>query len=295
MARVPCIVCPNCGLHHGVAEKSCLCGAALERWMVQLIPEEKAVPRGRWDPKQPVFVQKCSYCGSLSFTVEGEAPVKQCWNCHKGRVAAVKPKLYVDEQAEVGKAEPVGDPQAAEDWASLARGVESAVAAVTQTPEQEPAGEQEQPHYEVPDEPEIVDDPGDDGEVIDWEQLFGKDSEPQPEPKPAGKKPSTLTLSARRYGKCELSLRSDGKELPCRLGTLDTLGSFLSQDPRVSRHHCQIRYEGGWIVTDTHSSNGVKVNDRLLDINASSPLRDGDLLVLGHHPDSMAFRVSIRE
>ena len=63
----------------------------------------------------------------------------------------------------------------------------------------------------------------------------------------------------------------------------------------MGNRHCRIHYDGGWVVTDTNSLNGVGVNDRILDINASSPLRDGDTLILGHHRDSMAFRVTIRE
>ena len=281
MARVPCIVCPNCGLHSGIAEKTCLCGAALDRRMARLVEEAEAKPRGRWDPKTPVYVQKCSNCGTLNFTTEEESPVRQCCKCHKARVASAARVLYEDEEArrreeQAEESGPAGDSQAASGWEQLARGVTNAVSGLSDAPAEEPREEKEepgQPDYQVQ---EVEDPPTDDSD-----------------PEEVGK--STLTLTALRYGKCELTLTSDQKDLPCQLGRSAVLADFLALDRRVGNRHCRIHYDGGWVVTDTNSLNGVGVNDRILDINASSPLRDGDTLILGHHRDSMAFRVTIRE
>ena len=302
MARVPCIVCPNCGLHSGIAEKTCLCGAALDRRMARLVEEAEAKPRGRWDPKTPVYVQKCSNCGTLNFTTEEESPVRQCWKCHKARVASVARALYEDEEArrreeQAEESGPEGDPKEASGWEQLARGVTAAVSGLSDAPAEEPREEKEgtgEPDYQVP---EVEDPPTDDSdpeEVIDWDQVFKEDTgSAEGEGEKPGK--STLTLTALRYGKCELTLTSDQKDLPCQLGRSAVLADFLALDRRVGNRHCRIHYDGGWVVTDTNSLNGVGVNDRILDINASSPLRDGDTLILGHHRDSMAFRVTIRE
>ena len=283
MARVPCIVCPNCGLHSGIAEKTCLCGAALDRRMARLVEEAEAKPRGRWDPKTPVYVQKCSNCGTLNFTTEEEPPVRQCCKCHKARVASAARVLYEDEEAR--------------GWEQLARGVTNAVSGLSDAPAEEPREEKEepgQPDYQVPEGEDPPTDDSDPEEVIDWDQVFKEDTgSAEGEGEKPGK--STLTLTALRYGKCELTLTSDQKDLPCQLGRSAVLADFLALDRRVGNRHCRIHYDGGWVVTDTNSLNGVGVNDRILDINASSPLRDGDTLILGHHRDSMAFRVTIRE
>jgi hypothetical protein len=51
-------------------------------------------------------------------------------------------------------------------------------------------------------------------------------------------------------------------------------------DANVSRRHAELRPSGGsWIVVDLGSTNGVKVNGRL--ISGPQSLRSGDVLVLG--------------
>jgi hypothetical protein len=50
-------------------------------------------------------------------------------------------------------------------------------------------------------------------------------------------------------------------------------------DPNVSRRHAELRREeGGWVVADLGSTNGVKVNGRQV---SEAPLKPGDEIVLG--------------
>jgi hypothetical protein len=50
-------------------------------------------------------------------------------------------------------------------------------------------------------------------------------------------------------------------------------------DPNVSRRHAELRREeGGWVVADLGSTNGVKVNGRQV---AEAPLKPGDEIVIG--------------
>ena len=50
-------------------------------------------------------------------------------------------------------------------------------------------------------------------------------------------------------------------------------------DPNVSRRHAELRREeGGWVVADLGSTNGVKVNGRRV---SEAPLKPGDEIVLG--------------
>ena len=53
----------------------------------------------------------------------------------------------------------------------------------------------------------------------------------------------------------------------------------MLDDPNVSRRHAELRREdGGWVIADLGSTNGVKVNGRRID---SSPLQPGDEITLG--------------
>ena len=60
----------------------------------------------------------------------------------------------------------------------------------------------------------------------------------------------------------------------------------------VSGVHAQIKFEAskGWSITDKHSSNGTKVNDRQLPPDVDTPLQNGDTIVLANVP----LRVSIK-
>lgn len=78
------------------------------------------------------------------------------------------------------------------------------------------------------------------------------------------------------------------------LGRSAGQGNFLAQDGRVSNEHCLLIYrDGSWFVRDNHSSNGTAVNSRDIGLNGECVLNSGDELKLGHHPDSMAFRVTL--
>jgi Protein of unknown function (DUF3662)/FHA domain len=55
---------------------------------------------------------------------------------------------------------------------------------------------------------------------------------------------------------------------------------IVLDDPNVSRRHAEIRPSGaGWLVADVGSTNGVRVNGRLID--GPHPISDGDELELG--------------
>ena len=54
---------------------------------------------------------------------------------------------------------------------------------------------------------------------------------------------------------------------------------YVIEDPNVSRRHCELKLRGSdWYLTDLDSTNGVKVNGRLID---SARLSPGDEILLG--------------
>ena len=103
-----------------------------------------------------------------------------------------------------------------------------------------------------------------------------------------------MTLTAVTYGKCVFTVSSDMEE-DYLLGRNANQRDFLANDIRVGNKHCYLKFkDGAWYVRDNDSSNGTAINSVDIGLGGERVLRDGDVLKLGHHSDSMAFRVSIK-
>jgi pSer/pThr/pTyr-binding forkhead associated (FHA) protein len=59
---------------------------------------------------------------------------------------------------------------------------------------------------------------------------------------------------------------------------------FFEQHAYVSGVHAQLKYKPGmgWVVTDKHSSNGTKVNQRPLQPDVDMALHNGDILTIAN-------------
>ena len=59
---------------------------------------------------------------------------------------------------------------------------------------------------------------------------------------------------------------------------------FFEQHAYVSGVHAQLKYKAGsgWMITDKHSSNGTKVNQRPLQPDVEMTLHNGDVLTLAN-------------
>lgn len=155
------------------------------------------------------------------------------------------------------------------------------------------------------EEPEETLDDGEDQDMADeegesdplWEEILGNiqgiglEEEEQEE---AGQE-KNLTLTSIQYEGCTFTLKAAEAITPLMLGRSAYQAEFLSRDLRVGNEHCRIDYrDGNWYVADNHSANGTAINQKDLGLDGESILRDGDELMLGHHPDSMRFQVSIK-
>lgn len=141
------------------------------------------------------------------------------------------------------------------------------------------------------------DDEDDDDGAEDWSGILGIASKQKDTPSlkqqstPASVK-KDITLTAIRYGRLSFTVEA-GTEI-YMLGRSANQGHFLSQDGRVGNEHCYLFYrDGAWFVRDNSSKNGTAVNSQDIGLNGERMLSDGDELKLGHHPDSIAFRISI--
>ena len=59
---------------------------------------------------------------------------------------------------------------------------------------------------------------------------------------------------------------------------------FFEQHAYVSGVHAQLKYkaESGWCITDKHSSNGTKVNQRTIQPDVDMSLNNGDVLTIAN-------------
>lgn len=289
MSKLPCKLCKACGKYHDLSVTACDgCGADLHSVVARLVETEE-IPteaRGSINEEVTVLVQKCSACGALNFTTDQDAPVRVCHNCHKTRVASIVPIPYVEtppvEEAEEPAHERViataataevpfdngKDKEDSAQWQGMLGNIRKSVEAADEE-----------------------DDDEDEDEAADWSDILGGSAMPKAEPV---KKDPPITLTAVRYG--SLSFTVEPKpDMRYMLGRSAEQGAFLENDHRVSNQHCYLYFKSGaWYVKDNHSSNGTAVNSRDIGLNGESRLADGDELKLGHHPDSMAFKVMIK-
>ena len=59
---------------------------------------------------------------------------------------------------------------------------------------------------------------------------------------------------------------------------------FFEQHAYVSGAHAQLKYKSGagWVITDKHSSNGTKVNQRPLQPDVDMALNNGDIVTIAN-------------
>lgn len=59
---------------------------------------------------------------------------------------------------------------------------------------------------------------------------------------------------------------------------------FFTQNLYVSGVHAQLKYNAssGWCITDKHSSNGTKLNERLLQPDVDMSLKNGDIVTIAN-------------
>lgn len=333
MNKVPCKKCPQCGLFNDFTIEECECGKKLNNIGAQFINIDELSPEqyGEIDVSLKVYVQKCSACGALNYTDNPSNPVKVCYNCHKTRIAAIVPVEYVDtdsseQEDEVdSKADdmsvdnnsnthasyqqtpqvthsPTADDDDDDDddddsvqWQGILGNIQKTVGSspvISQTKSSQPSVKNTIVTPIAPDE----DDEDDEDEVGDWSGILGnKAKQNTTTPKPQVVTPAAnkdITLTAIRYGR--LSFTVEAGPNTYMLGRSANQGSFLSQDGRVGNEHCYLFYRNGnWFVKDNNSRNGTAVNSRDIGLNGECMLSNGDELKLGHHNDSVAFRISI--
>lgn len=333
MNRIPCKKCSQCGLYNDFTIEECECGKKLNSIEAQFVDTDELSPEeyGEIDTSLKVYVQKCSACGALNYTDNPSNPVKVCYNCHKTRIAGIAPVECVEEDSEATQTASIPEVETTDSanvfgakqtasqvaqeqplygtdddnddddddfvqWQGILGNIKNTVSIT-------PVAKMSQPRTQQVVDPRVsqvtndfYDD--DDDEVGDWSGILGITSNASSTPDPKRQAPSTptkknITLTAIRYGR--LCFTVDVGQDTYMLGRSANQGAFLSQDGRVGNEHCFLFFRNGtWFVKDNNSKNGTAVNSRDIGLNGECMLSDGDELKLGHHPDSVAFRVSIK-
>ena len=331
MNRIPCKKCPQCGLFNDFTVEKCECGKKLNNVESQFIDTELISPElyGDIDTTLKVYVQKCSACGAVNYTNNPASPVKICYNCHKTRIATIVPMEYVDEESDAklevseledrisGNTSSLGTHQAkvqivqgqrpyetdddddddSAHWKSILANIQRTIGGTPVTIH----ATSSQPICRKTEEvksTQTQSDFDDDDETGDWSGILGispkqkTTSISKQQPVSASPVKKDITLTAIRYGRLTFTVEAGQEKY--MLGRSANQESFLSQDGRVGNEHCYLFYrDGAWYVKDNNSKNGTAVNSQDIGLNGERMLSDGDELKLGHHPDSMAFRISV--
>lgn len=286
MGKIVCKRCPNseCGIYNDLSVDICECGTDL-RQVPGVLVDIPVLPElaGEINETLPVFVQKCSYCGTENYILDPAKPAKVCHNCHRPRIASVVPSPFLLEER-----------KREQDTGTQILGHNHAPEILVQKTD---AGF-------------FDDDDDDDDEFLTWANIMQlpedehkpgpskQDSDATTRKAQAVTKPahSTLTLTALCYGNLSVTLTEGKDRLPYLLGRSANQAQFLGQDLRVGNEHCELGFRNGsWYVHEIRAQNGTAVNRwEFLDIGGERILHDGDELILGHHSDSMAFRITIR-
>lgn len=321
MSRIPCKKCKSCGFYHDLSVATCdECGADLKSTPALMI-ETDDIPiekYGEIDENVAVFVQKCSACGALNFTADKQDPVKVCHNCHKTRVAAIEPEEYMEIPGEPAGQKGAVKDETNSDTSHLADKENRAANVVFAGDDDDDDDDDESAQWqgilgnirrsvgavELQHERKIealqvnensiatTDDNDDDEDISDWSGILG--TKPVPKKVAVDQPKLAITLTAIRFGRLSFTVEAKDNER-YMLGRSANQSEFLSYDGRVGNEHCYLCFKNGaWYVKDNHSSNGTAVNSRDIGLNGESILNDGDELKLGHHSDSMAFRITIR-
>ena len=98
MAMIPCTRCPDCGLVNPFTETQCECGADLRRCKVVLTDVSKLTEMeyGPFRGDLTAYVQRCSKCGGLAYTVSPRQRKLQCPHCGSDAIGAFRPIYYLD-------------------------------------------------------------------------------------------------------------------------------------------------------------------------------------------------------
>lgn len=325
MSKIPCRECPQCGLYHDISVKVCdECGKQLVD-MPTLLIETNDIPGEKYgtiDESIQFYVQKCSACGALNFTSDVNEPVKICFNCHKARIASIVPSEYSSEnksnEGDEGQTsihtdipneqkdnsldaerqvktifsrsddDDDDDDDDSEQWSGILGNIRKVVGTELSTHHSDSSSK---PIVEEKLVKQTVYEDDEDESDADWTSILGvKETHQKGSGTP---QKQDITLTAIRYGR--LSFTIEAKEnTTYMLGRSANQSAFLESDGRVGNEHCYLFFRNGiWYVKDNHSANGTAVNSRDIGLNGESPLNDGDELKLGHHQDSMAFRITI--
>ncbi len=285
MKMIPCRKC-TCGKYNSLAVDVCSCGNNLQYCDTTLEDKDKLQTEtpeacGNLDEVE-FYVLTCPRCNNKYYTLDANFSVHRCSVCNKTNIAAQKAQKYEEEKkpeesekksSQTEEATPAKTVfeggEDTENW--LAKKTETIQAAIGD-------GEKDET---VPDWSAfgIVD-----GDFADKDET-GDNTEPKPETKP-----SISFTSVHPKGFSFTVSIGEGEQYI--LGRESNQSEIFAHDRRVGRKHCYLTYENGlWYVTDIHP-NGTFLNSDYIGKGNKVPIKDGDVIILGHEFDSPKIQVS---
>ena len=105
----------------------------------------------------------------------------------------------------------------------------------------------------------------------------------------------TIVFTAILHGNVTFEISPEEGKKQVLLGRSAAQAELLSQDGYTSNEHCYIFYrDNSWYVRNNKPRNGTFLNDILLQPTEERKLEENDLLKLGHHANSMQFRIGFK-
>ena len=288
MRTFPCRLCDKCGRYSDFTVLTCACGRDLSQIPASPVDQDVYSEHlGEIHEEIPVYVQKCSYCGALSFTEDPAHPVRICFRCHRARISGVKPVPYEEKEPEQKQTSAIDSALSESSFSVRSDSKEPLTQknSVAEEKNREKEQDTETPFW---------------GSLLESTNQAAVGAGPTEQrdtgimKKPDNEVMSKLTLTAIQNRSLSTILKSSEAIQPYMLGRSANFSAFLNCDGYVSNEHCFITCRAGtWFVTDNNSSNGTFINSDCLESGGQRELREGDRLILGHFPSSPAFHISI--
>lgn len=287
MSKIPCKQCTKCGFFHDFSILNCSnCGADLSRVQAKIIDTNSIAKEvsGKIDENVSVYVQKCKRCGASSYITDKENRVQICYNCNTREIALVEPKEYVEVSNENivtshsnndtnNLQQNALDTPVISKWKNISGNISDTLDQCSKTSKQSDVEMNSNNNLEVDWSNELK------NIVNNRDELIEESTQP------------IITLTETRHGKISFSIKPNEQYL---LGRSAEQSELLRNDIRIGNEHCYIYFSNGfWYVKDNNSQNGTEVNSKQIGKNGKCILNDGDELKLGHHDDSISFKVSI--
>ena len=312
MAKTACRLCGKCNKYYDISVSKCSCGESLMRKKYELIDlsslrEEAAERVGEINPELVFYQKKCPHCGRINYSVSENDRSAVCVYCNNPGIRYGKAVRYEEEEVipaeeknQWGKCREnileelnsnTGNTGADKSKDNITE-TENTVAADAVAEETEPGktesektesekieSEKSESEKDITVNAAAEETTSDEFDVSSSWELFS----------------DTIVFTAFLHGNVTFEISPEEGKKQVLLGRGAAQAELLSQDGYTSNEHCYIIFrDNSWYVRNNNPRNGTFLNNTLLQPTEERKLEENDLLKLGHHVNSMQFKIGFK-